>query len=74
MAQNAKQAGGSDLKDLPSVERSVLRALCLTVNVAGSMVKDKILDSLTKDHFSLPINQALFAALRAVFPQIKVTA
>ncbi len=64
MAQNAKQAGGSDLKELPSVERSVLRALCLTINVAGSVVKDKILDSLTKDHFSLPINQALFAALR----------
>ncbi len=64
MVPNEEQAGGSELKELPSVERWVLRALCLTVNVAGSAVKDTILDTLTKDHFSLPINRALFAALR----------
>jgi len=64
MVPNGEQAGGSELKELSSVERSVLRALCLTINVAGSVVKDRILDTLTKDHFSLPINRALFAALR----------
>lgn len=64
MVPNGEQAGGSELKELPSVERSVLRALCLTINVAGSVVKDRILDTLTKDHFSLPIHRALFAALR----------
>ncbi|HWU40216.1 MAG TPA: DnaB-like helicase C-terminal domain-containing protein [Candidatus Acidoferrum sp.] len=52
------------MKELPSTERSVLRALCLTINVAGSTAKDKILDTLTKDHFALPINRALFTALR----------
>ena len=57
MASDDEQAGGSELKEVPPVERSVLRALCLTINVAGSMVKDKILDSLTKDHFSQPINR-----------------
>lgn len=64
MVPNEEQAGGSDLKELPSVELAVVRALCLTVNVAGSVVKDRILDTLTKDHFSLPINRALYAALR----------
>jgi replicative DNA helicase len=64
MVPNGEQAGGSELKELSSVERSVLRALCLTINLGGSAVKDRILDTLTKDHFSLPINRALFAALR----------
>ena len=64
MTSNEEQAGGSELKEVPSIERSVLRALCLTVNVAGSAVKDRILDTLMKDHFSLPVNRALFAALK----------
>jgi len=64
MDPNDEQAGGSDLKESPAVESSVLRALCLTVNAAGSVVKDSILDTLTKDDFSLPINRGLFSALR----------
>ena len=64
MDPNNEQAGGSDLKEWPALESSVLRALCLTVNVAGSIVKDNILDTLTKDDFSLPINRGLFSALR----------
>jgi len=63
MTSNEEQASGAGLKGVPSVERSVLRALCLTVNVAGSAVKDEILDTLTKDQFSLPITKALFVAL-----------
>jgi replicative DNA helicase len=64
MVPNDEQAGGSELKELLSVERSVLRALCLTINLGGSAVKDRILDTLTKEHFSLPMHRALFAALR----------
>ncbi len=64
MDPNNEQAGGSDLKEWSALESSVIRALCLTVNVAGSIVKDNILDTLTKDHFSLPINRGLFSALR----------
>jgi hypothetical protein len=64
MVSSGEQAGGLETKELSSVERSVLGALCLTINVAGSAAKDRILDTLTKDHFSLSINQALFAALK----------
>jgi replicative DNA helicase len=64
MDPNNEQAGGSDLKEWSALESSVIRALCLTVNVAGSIVKDNILDTLTKDHFSLPINRGLFSALK----------
>jgi hypothetical protein len=64
MDPNNEQAGGADLKEWPALESSVVRALCLTVNVAGSIVKDNILDMLTKDHFSLPINRGLFSALK----------
>jgi replicative DNA helicase len=64
MDPDNEQAGGSDLKEWPALESSVIRALCLTVNVAGSIVKDNILDTLTKDHFSLPINRGLFSALK----------
>ena len=63
MVSSGEQAGRSEVKELASIERSVLRALCLTINVAGSTAKDRILDTLTKDHFSLPINRALFTAL-----------
>lgn len=63
MAPSREQAGGPELKALPSVEFEVLRALCLTINVAGSAVKDRIFDTLTKDHFSSPFHRAFFAAL-----------
>jgi replicative DNA helicase len=64
MDANNEQAGASDPKESAALESSVIRALCLTVNVAGSIVKDNILDTLTKEHFSLPINRGLFSALR----------
>lgn len=66
MDANNEQAGASDPKEWPALESSVVRALCLTVNVAGSIVKDNILDTLTKDHFSLPINRGLFSALKGL--------
>ena len=63
MDRNDEQASGSDLKERPTLEYSVLRALCLTINVPGSTVKDGILDTLTKEDFSLPINRAIYSAL-----------
>jgi hypothetical protein len=36
----------------------------MTINVGGSIVKDKILDLLSDEHFSTPIDRALFAAFK----------
>lgn len=63
MAPPREQTEGSEAMELFSLECAILRALCLTINVTGSAVKDSILDSLSRDHFSLPITRAIFAAL-----------
>jgi hypothetical protein len=64
MASNGELTGGSEPREPSSIERSVVRALCLTINVGGSIVKDKMLDNLAEGHFSTPIDRALFAAIR----------
>jgi len=66
MGPRGEQAGGPESGGLSSVERAVLRALCLTVNVAGSVVKDRIFDTLSRDHFSSPFHRAIFVALTAL--------
>jgi hypothetical protein len=49
--------------ELRSLETSVLKALCLTINTAGSELKYKILDSLSEDDFYFPILRAVFRTL-----------
>ena len=63
MAAKREPAAGSELGELLAVESSVLRTLCLTINAPGSVLKDRILDSLATEDFYFPINQALFAVL-----------
>jgi len=52
-----------DLDELRSLEASVLKALCLTINTAGSELKYAILDSVADVDFYFPINSALFRVL-----------
>ncbi len=66
MVPSSEQAGGPGPNEAGSVEVMVLRALCLTVNVAGSVVKEEILGTLAKEHFSSPFNSTLFGALAAL--------
>ncbi len=47
----------------PSLETSILKALCLTINTAGSELKYKILDSLSDDDFYFPVTKAVFRTL-----------
>jgi hypothetical protein len=63
MSPKGEQAAGSPLGELLSLETSVLRALCLSINTPGSVLKDKILDALSESAFYVPINKALFSVL-----------
>jgi hypothetical protein len=49
--------------ELRTLETSVLKALCLTINTAGSELKYKILDSLADDDFYFPALRAVFRTL-----------
>ena len=49
--------------ELRSLETSVLKTLCLTINTAGSELKYKILDSLSEDDFYFPVLRAVFQTL-----------
>ncbi|MGH9337733.1 MAG: hypothetical protein ACRD21_28610, partial [Vicinamibacteria bacterium] len=49
--------------ELRTLETSVLKTLCLTINTAGSELKYKILDSLSDDDFYFPILRAVFRTL-----------
>ena len=49
--------------ELRTLETSVLKALCLTINTAGSELKYKILDSLADDDFYFPVLRAVFRTL-----------
>ncbi len=49
--------------ELRSLETSVLKTLCLTINTAGSELKYKILDSLSDDDFYFPLLRAVFRTL-----------
>jgi hypothetical protein len=63
MALKRERPSGTNLKDSFSLETSVLRTLCLTINSAGSVHKDKLLDVLSRDDFYFPIHKALFSIL-----------
>jgi len=63
MAPKGEQTAGRELKELLATETSVLRALCLTINASGSVVKDRILETLFENVFFFPITKAVFAAL-----------
>ena len=49
-----------DLAELLTVETSVLRTLCLTVNADSSELKSQITDSLIVDDFYFPITKSIF--------------
>jgi hypothetical protein len=63
MALKRERPSGANLKELLSLETSILKALCLTINSAGSVHKDKLLDLLSRDDFYFPIHKALFGIL-----------
>jgi hypothetical protein len=64
MALKRERPSGANLKELLSLETSVLKTLCLTINSTGSVHKDKLLDVLSRDDFYFPIHKALFSILR----------
>jgi len=63
MAANPEQSEAIGIEALRALEASVLKALCLTINTAGSELKYKILDSLSEDDFYFPLNRAVFRTL-----------
>lgn len=63
MAANPEQSEAIGIEELRVLEGSVLKALCLTINTAGSELKYKILDSLSEDDFYFPLNRAVFLTL-----------
>ena len=52
-----------DLSELLTVETSVLRTLCLTVNSETSELKNRITENLIVDDFYFPITKSLFGAI-----------
>lgn len=63
MAVNPERSGSIGVDELRTLETSVLKALCLTINTAGSELKYKILDSLSDDDFYFPVFRAVFHTL-----------
>ena len=63
MAATPEQSEAIGIDELRALEACVLKALCLTINTAGSELKYKILDSLTGDDFYFPLNRAVFQTL-----------
>ncbi|MFQ5792698.1 MAG: DnaB-like helicase N-terminal domain-containing protein, partial [Acidobacteriota bacterium] len=64
-----KESTTVGLGDWLSLETSVLRTLCLTINAEGSELKYRILDSLSEEDFYFPINKAVFSALKDIHRQ-----
>lgn len=60
---NPERVGTIGVDELRTLETSVLKALCLTINTAGSELKYKILDSLSDDDFYFPVFRAVFHTL-----------
>jgi len=52
-----------DLAELLTVETSVLRTLCLTVNSESSELKDRITENLIGEDFYFPITKSIFSAI-----------
>ena len=63
MALKRERPSGANLKELLSLETAVLKTLCLTINSTGSIHKDKLLDTLSRDDLYFPIHKALFSIL-----------
>jgi hypothetical protein len=63
MAAEPERSDTIGVDELRSLEISVLKALCLTINTAGSELKYRILDSLSDDDFYFPILRAVFRTL-----------
>jgi hypothetical protein len=63
MAADAERSDTIGVDELRSLEISVLKTLCLTINTAGSELKYKILDGLSDDDFYFPILRAVFRTL-----------
>ena len=63
MASNTEPTSTIGVQELRSLETSILKALCLTINTAGSELKYKILDSLSDDDFYFPVTKAVFRTL-----------
>jgi DnaB-like helicase C terminal domain len=63
MAVNPERAGTIGVDELRTLETTVLKTLCLTINTAGSELKYKILDSLSDDDFYFPVFRAVFHTL-----------
>ena len=55
-----------DVAELLTVETSVLRAFCLTVNSDGSELKKKIIDGLEVEDFYFPITKSIFGAVSSL--------
>ncbi len=62
-AERSGQMSFGDYEELLSLETSIIRTLCLTVNATGSEVKYKIMDTLSDEDFYFPVNRAIFGAL-----------
>jgi replicative DNA helicase len=63
MPQSSERREVIGVDELRSLETSVLKTLCLTINTAGSELKYKILDSLSDDDFYFPVLRAVFRTL-----------
>jgi hypothetical protein len=63
MPQSSERPETIGVDELRSLETSVLKTLCLTINTAGSELKYKILDSLSDDDFYFPALRAVFRTL-----------
>ena len=63
MAVNTEPSEAVGADELHKLEASVLEALCLTINTAGSELKYDILEKLAEDDFYFPLHKALFRTL-----------
>ena len=66
MPQSSERRETIGVDELKSLETSVLKTLCLTINTAGSELKYKILDSLTDDDFYFPVLREVFRTLASM--------
>ena len=53
-----------ELGELLSLEQSLLRALCLTVNSNTSEFKYRILEGLAEEDFYFPVTRSIFGAIK----------
>ncbi len=63
MAAKPGPTAAFGIEELGALEASVLKALCLTINTAGSELKYKILDTLSDADFYFPVHSSVFRTL-----------